>query len=376
MVAAISHLRVSAFEVPTSSPEADGTLAWNETVMVTVELTAEGKTGLGYTYADLSTAHFIQTHLAKIVLGADPLAVTATHRAMQIAVRNLGHGGISAMAISAVDSAYWDLKAKILGVTLVDLLGPLRSRVDAYASGGFTSYDLEQLRDQLESWAKQGFSRIKMKIGNGEGTVDRVRTARAAIGSDPELFVDANGAYDPKYALGIADDLKELGVSWFEEPVSSDDLEGLRFVRERTPSGMEVAAGEYGFETRYFERMLASGAVDVLQADATRCGGITGFLRAAALCEARGVKLSAHCAPTLHTHICCAAPNVVHVEYFHDHQRIEKMFFDGASVAKNGVLEPDRSHHGMGFDLKRKDAEKYLIFDRSTNSEERQRRAV
>jgi L-alanine-DL-glutamate epimerase-like enolase superfamily enzyme len=359
----ISRVRVSAFEIPTSSPESDGTLAWNATTLVTVEVTADDVTGIGYTYADLSTAHFIRSHLAKIVLATEPMSISATFQAMQIAIRNLGRSGISAMAISAVDSACWDLKAKLLEVPLVDLLGALRPKVSAYASGGFTSYGLEHLREQLESWAKQGFSRIKMKIGNDASTVDRVRTARAAIGKDSELFVDANGAYSTKAALGIAEEISDLGVTWFEEPVSSDRLDDLRFVRERAPAAMDVAAGEYGFTTDYFERMLEARSVDVLQADATRCGGITGFIRAAALCEARGIRLSAHCAPTLHTHVCCAAPNVVHVEYFHDHQRIEHMLFDGATTAKDGMLAPDRSRAGMGFELKRKEAEKYLKFD-------------
>lgn len=365
----ISSLRVSAFQIPTRSPESDGTLAWNDTTLVTVELTAEGVTGIGYTYADISTAHFIRAHLTKIVLGTDPMAISATHLAMQIAIRNLGHSGISAMAISAVDSALWDLKAKLLEVPLVDLLGALRTKVAAYASGGFTSYSLEQLREQLESWAKQGFSRVKMKIGNEASTVDRVRTARAAIGGDVELFVDANGAYSPKGALAIANEVVDLGVTWFEEPVSSDRLDDMRFVRERAPADMVIAAGEYGFTSDYFERMLDEQAVDVLQADATRCGGITGFMRAAALCEARGMRLSAHCAPTLHTHVCCAAPNVEHVEYFFDHHRIEHLLFDGASEAIDGMLKPDRARFGMGFELKRKDGEKYLKFDENCSSE-------
>lgn len=359
----ISSLRISAFEIPTSTPEADGTLAWDKTILVTVEITAEDFTGIGYTYADLATAHFIENHLAKIVLGKDPLAVNANIQAMQIAIRNLGQSGISALAISAVDTAGWDLKARMLNLPLVDLLGALRGEVCAYGSGGFTSYDDKQLREQLGTWAKQGFSRVKMKIGTGGHTLDRVRAARAAIGPDVELFVDANGAYHAKHAVGVAAELADLGVTWFEEPVSSDDLEGLRFVRERTPPNMNVAAGEYGFTSHYFDRMLNANAVDVLQADATRCGGITGFMRVAALREARGISLSAHCGPTIHTHVCCAAPNIVHVEYFHDHQRIEHMLFDGAVTAEAGMLRPDRERPGMGFTLKRKEAEKYLRYD-------------
>ena len=122
---------------------------------------------------------------------------------------------------------------------------------------------------------------------------------------------------------------------------------------------MEIAAGEYGYSAGYFRRMLAAGAVDVLQADATRCGGITGLLQAAALCTAHHLDLSAHTAPALHTHVCCAALPVRHLEYFHDHVRIERLFFDGVSPPVNGELRPDRSRLGMGIELKKKDVERF-----------------
>jgi L-alanine-DL-glutamate epimerase-like enolase superfamily enzyme len=140
--------------------------------------------------------------------------------------------------------------------------------------------------------------------------------------------------------------------------VSSDDLKGLRVIRDRAPASVEIAAGEYGYDIDYFRRMLEAGAVDVLQADATRCGGITGFLDAAALCSAHHLPLSAHTAPLLHTHVCCAAP-VRHLEYFHDHVRIEQLFFDGVPEPVNGELQPDLSRPGMGVELKKKDAERF-----------------
>src|SRR5205085_10704766 len=130
-------------------------------------------------------------------------------------------------------------------------------------------------------------------------------------------FVDANGAYGRKQALAFAAAFAEQNVTWFEEPVSSDDLAGLRLVRDRAPAGMDMAAGEYGYDLYYFRRMLEAGAVDVLQADATRCAGITGFLQLAPLCQARGFALSAHCAPSLHVHPCCAVLPLRHLEYFH-----------------------------------------------------------
>ena len=274
--------------------------------------------------------------------------------------RNLGRPGIVSMAISAVDSALWDLKARLLDLPLITLLGAAREAVQVYGSGGFTSYSNEQLTAQLGGWVEQGIPRIKMKIGrDAKADRGRVRTARKAIGSDAELFVDANGAYSRKQAISQAEAFAESCVSWFEEPVSSDDLEGLYLVRDRLPGVMEVAAGEYGYDIDYFRRMIGAGAIDVLQADATRCGGITGFLQVAALCEAHHLPLSAHTAPALHTHVCCSVLPVRHLEYFHDHVRIERMLFDGALEPINGELRPDLSRPGIGIEIKRVDAQRF-----------------
>jgi L-alanine-DL-glutamate epimerase-like enolase superfamily enzyme len=273
-------------------------------------------------------------------------------------VRNVGRPGIATDAISALDAALWDLKARLFGVPLATLLGTARTSVPVYGSGGFTSYTVDQLREQLGGWVAAGIARVKMKVGRDPANDPaRVHAAREAIGPAAELFVDANGAYTRKQALDMAARFGAEGVSWFEEPVSSDDLEGLTLLRDHAPPGMAIAAGEYGFDPWYFRRMLDS--VDVLQADATRCGGITGFLRAAALCDAWQVPLSAHCAPSLHVAVGCAAPRVVHLELFHDHVRVERAFFDGALVApKNGALEPDLSRPGLGLELKEADAER------------------
>jgi L-alanine-DL-glutamate epimerase-like enolase superfamily enzyme len=264
------------------------------------------------------------------------------------------------MGIAAVDTALWDLKARLLGVSVVSLLGAVRREIPVYGSGGFTSYSVEELRHQLGGWVADGISRVKMKVGRDAAQdLHRVSAAREAIGSSAELFVDANGAYARKQALGLAHRFEEYGVTWFEEPVPSDDLDGLRLLRDRGPVGMAMTAGEYGYDLPYFRRMLDAGAVDILQADATRCGGITGFVRVAALCEAAGVPLSAHTAPSLHAHVCCALAPAIHVEYFFDHARIEGMLFDGAPTPRGGALEPDSSRPGFGLELKRSEAARY-----------------
>ncbi len=350
---------VRTFEVPTDRPESDGTYEWNSTTIVVVTVEGGGRTGLGYTYASAATGAFITEKLGEALGGRDAMDIPAAHRAMLRAIRNEGRPGVASAALSAVDVALWDLKAKLLGVSVASLLGRVRECVPVYGSGGFTSYDDRTLADQLAGWAAGGFAMVKMKVGR-EPAQDpaRVAVAREAIGDECALFVDANGAYARKEALRMAELFARCDVRWFEEPVSSDDLRGLRLMRDRAPAGMAVSAGEYGYDTAYFRRMLEAGAVDVLQADATRCGGITGFMHAAALAEAFEVPLSAHCAPTLHAHTCIAAPAAVHAEWFHDHARIEGMLFDGAPCPERGMVAPTGSL-GLGVEFKDADAAHY-----------------
>jgi L-alanine-DL-glutamate epimerase-like enolase superfamily enzyme len=356
----IEEITVSAYTIATDFPESDGTIAWDKTTMVVVEVVCDGERGLGYTYADVSTANLIRSKLVSEIRGKNALDVARCYHAMWVAIRNLGRPGIVSMAISAVDIALWDLKARLLGVPLFRLLGACRDEVPIYGSGGFTSYSIEQLQSQLGGWAASGISMVKMKIGrHPQDDIARVKTAREAIGPEIELFVDANGAYSRKQALTFAENFCEFGVSWFEEPVSSDDLEGLHLIRDRAPAGMDIAAGEYAYEPFYFRRMLEAESVDVLQADATRCGGVTGFLQAGTMCLARCLPFSAHTAPSIHAHLGCAVQPIRHLEYFHDHVRIEHMGFDGVLEPVGGKLQPDPERPGLGLTFRREEMREY-----------------
>jgi len=358
---------VSAYTVPTETPEADGTLAWKETTLVVVHAAACGARGFGYSFADIATASLIDARLKRCIIGGNVLNMAELRSAMVRVIRNLGRPGICSMAISAVDNALWDLKARLLHVSVADLLGRAHQSIAAYGSGGFTSYSDAELRRQLAGWIEAGIADVKMKIGTDPAAdVERVRCAREAIGPEAGLFVDANGAYDRKQALAKAAAFAEFGVSWFEEPVSSDDLEGLRLIRENAPPGMRIAAGEYGYDSYYFRRMLEAGAVDVQQADATRCAGITGFLAAGNLCAAFATPFSAHTAPSLHAHAACAAEAAINVEYFFDHYRIEQMFFEGALKPSGGMLRPESSRPGFGLECKSPDMEKYKVYGNVT----------
>ena len=361
--AAVEQLTVSAYRVPTDEPvESDGTLEWTSTTLVLVEASGGGSHGIGYTYADTATATLIRDLLVDVVTGHDVMENAEIWKALVASVRNLGRSGIASMAISAVDAALWDLKARLLDVPLVVLLGAVRDSVPVYGSGGFTSYTTAKLQAQLAGWVANDIPRVKMKIGRDPvADIARIAAARAAIGDSAELFVDANGAYDRKQAIAQAERFEDSRVSWYEEPVYHLDLEGLRLCRDRAPAQMEISAGEYGYTPIDFARILRAGAVDVLQADASRCEGITGLLVVDSLCETNTMPLSTHCAPSLHVHVACAAKRIRHCEYFHDHARIEAMLFDGAAVPVDGSFRPDLSRPGLGLEFKRSDAQQYIV---------------
>ncbi|MET8450907.1 enolase C-terminal domain-like protein [Streptomyces sp. NPDC005209] len=360
----VARLDSAVYTVPTDTPEADGTLAWDSTTLVLATVHCADVTGLGYTYAPAATAYVIGDLLADVVTGASVFDVPRLNEAMQRAARNAGLPGVCAQAVSAVDIALWDAKARLLGLPLVRLLGAARDDVPVYGSGGFTTYDDQQQDRQLRDWVeKEGIPRVKIKIGDSWGQREsrdrrRVAQARASIGEAAELYVDANGGYSAKQAVRVAAALADQGVTWFEEPVSSDHLRTLAAIRGRI--GVDVTAGEYGYTLPYFQHMLAAGAVDCLQADVTRCGGVTVWLRVATLAQAHGLDISGHCAPHAHAHAAAAVPNLRHLEWFHDHIRIERLLFDGTLDPSGGdiTLGTD-GPTGLGLSLNTERAEPF-----------------
>jgi L-alanine-DL-glutamate epimerase-like enolase superfamily enzyme len=352
----VTRLETSCFTVPTDEPESDGTLAWDSTTIVVVEAVAGGRRGLGWTYAPEAAAKLVDDLLAPLVRERPLEDLAALWLELGARLRNAGRPGIAWCALSAVDLALWDLRARLLDVPLATLLPAAHDRVPIYGSGGFCSYSDDRLAEQLGGWIAGGIPRVKMKLGRDPGRdPHRLDVARGAIGN-AELYVDANGAFTSKEAVRWANRYAaEWDVRWFEEPVSSADAEGLRFVRERAP--LDVAAGEYAYVLADFRNLV--GCVDCLQADVTRCGGITGLLRVNGLAAAHGLDVSGHCAPQLSAHALCGVDRLRHLEYFHDHVRIESLLFDGVLEPVSGELVPDRTRAGNGLELKRADARRF-----------------
>lgn len=363
----VGSVDVHAFEVPTDGPdgkEQDGTLEWDSTTMVLVQVHAGGRTGLGYTYGDVSVASFVDSQLTGLLRGERITSPGALWQLMGRQIRNAGRPGVGAMAVSAVDVALWDLKARLLDLPLIHLLPACHDRVPVYGSGGFTNYSLDRLTDQLAGWVEQGIPRVKLKTSrHPERDPGRLTAVRKAVGDGTEILTDANGALGRKQALYWAHRFHDdWDVRWFEEPVGSADLEGLRMLVERGPARLEVAAGEYAYTTRDFVNLVEGPAVDCLQADVTRCGGITGILETAGLAAAHQLDLSAHCAPAVSAHAFCAVRRLRHLEYFHDHVRLERLLFHGTLSPEGGALRPDTSRPGLGLEIKWPDAERYRVY--------------
>jgi L-alanine-DL-glutamate epimerase-like enolase superfamily enzyme len=353
----VDSIAVSSFTIPTDAPESDGTNEWNSTTIVIVEARTGTTRGLGWTYAPEAAGAVVEDLLADVVHGRSLDDLAALWLEMGARLRNAGRPGIAYCALSAVDLALWDLRARLLDVPLASLLPAAHDGVPVYGSGGFCSYSEERLREQLGGWVAAGIPRVKMKLGRDlDDDPHRLTAARDAIGADTELYVDANGAFGAKEALRWARRyVEEWDVRWFEEPVSSADFDGLRLVREQAL--LDVAAGEYAYVLADFRNLI--GCVDCLQADVTRCGGITGLLRVNGLAAAHGLDVSGHCAPQLSAHALCGVDRLRHLEYFHDHVRIESLLFDGVLEPVDGALVPDRSRAGNGLELKRADAQRW-----------------
>jgi L-alanine-DL-glutamate epimerase-like enolase superfamily enzyme len=350
----ITRLETSVYRFPTPEPEADGTLQWDATIAVSVTLHAGEYTGLGWTYSSAAAATVVHDKLAGAVTGLDACDIASGWSAMHRACRNLGTRGLVMQAISAIDIAWWDLKAHVLDVPLTRLMGQCRAEVPVYGSGGFTTLDDGQLAAQVAGWQAAGCTAMKIKIGEAWGArterdLSRVRRLRDLAGPDVALMVDANGAFSTGLARRVGAELDTIGVTWFEEPVSSDNTTGLANLKNAL--NCDVAAGEYAADLDEIGQLIP--VVDCLQLDATRCGGYTGWLRGATLAQAHHLDVSGHCAPALHAPVAAAVPNLRHLEWFADHARLEPLLVERAPEPHHGAVRPNTDLPGHGMQISR-----------------------
>lgn len=352
----IQNVTSTLVHVPMRKPArwATGGLSHVGELYVQVE-TDEGPSGLGFSYNHPETVAIIEQRLLPTVLGRDPFDTEGIWADMYDAVHTLGHQGLVFNAMAAIDIALWDLKARALGLPLYKLLGACRESVPVYGSGGFLNYSVDELVEEATGFVERGIPRVKMKIGLDAGRDDRedvrrVAAVRKAVGDDVEIYVDANGSYRAKQAVDVARRLEDLRVGWLEEPVHAADREGLAVVARGTT--IPLATGEFEYHLFAFRSLMAAGAVDIVQADVGRVGGVTPWLKIAKLAEAFNLPVAPHAFDVVHLHLMCAVPNATVLEHLSIYDDLP---YKERPEPRDGILTvpADRPGHGLELDAER-----------------------
>ncbi|QLG61770.1 mandelate racemase/muconate lactonizing enzyme family protein [Halorarum salinum] len=344
----------------------DSRLEITDMYTVVVELeTEEGHTGTGWMnslgFAPDLLERFVDSQFRDLVVGADPFATEELRQRLRAQTVYYGELGLSAWPRGAIDVACWDIKAKAAGQPLYRLLGGDDDRVRAYASSMDAHHDLGELRALHGGFADEGFTAFKTKVGDRSTAEEarRVAEVREAVGSDADVFVDANQAWTVPEAIGTVEAMDEHGVDWVEEPISEFDLEGHRRVAEAT--GPPLATGEMLNRPEQFVRLLERGGMEVAQPDLIRAGGVSGATRVADLAATYGVPLATHFYYVVSAHLVSAAPTGFVVEYIPEYD--VGPLLDPSPVIEDGtVLIPDRPGHGYRVDPDAKE-EHLVAFD-------------
>ena len=316
-------LRFSSYRWQRPRPIHNGLFTYSEACIGLVEIdTDEGITGYGLTTdplignGNLIISETIRT-LAPVILGKDPLRHELIWGDLW-RPKLIGRRGLTTRAISAVDIALWDIKAKAAGLPLHVLLGGYRERIPGYVAGGYyeEGKGIEELQEEVSGYVKLGAGAIKMKIGGMRIREDteRVAAVRDAVGPDIDILLDANGAYTVFDAVKVARALEPLDIFWFEEPIHPEDYDGLARVAGSTT--IPIAAGENEYTKHGFRDLIERGGVSILNADAQILGGITEFMKVAAIAQAHNIPIAPHGHPHIHTPLVAAIPNGLVIEYY------------------------------------------------------------
>ncbi|UXM91772.1 L-talarate/galactarate dehydratase [Paenarthrobacter sp. JL.01a] len=353
----IRHVKLSTARLPLAVPISDAKVftgrqkPMTEVVFLFAEITTEqGHSGLGFSYSKRAGGPAQYAHAKEVaegIIGEDPNDIGKIYTKLLWAGASVGRSGVATQALAAVDIALYDLKAKRAGLPLAKLLGSYRDSVPTYnTSGGFLNATLEEVKARATQSIEEGIGGIKIKVGLPDSKEDlrRVAGIREHIGWDVPLMVDANQQWDRATALRMGRQLEEFNLIWIEEPLDAYDFEGHAHLAQilDTP----IATGEMLASVAEHKGLINANSCDIIQPDAPRVGGITQFLRLAALADERGLGLAPHFAMEIHLHLAAAYPREPWVEHF---DWLDPLFEERLETKNGRMIVPDRP--GLGVTL-------------------------
>jgi len=359
----ITDVTTESYRWPRHKPISNGLHTYTHSGLGLVKIhTDEGTVGVGVSATNGIIRATVE-HLTPELIGEDPIDVERLWHKMWVP-KLVGRRGLTTRAIAGIDIALWDLRAKVAGMPLYKMLGGYRNRMPTYVAGGYyeEGKGLKELQQEMLDNVEMGAKAVKMKIGAVpiREDVERVKAVREAIGPDVSLLVDANCAYRSYEAVQIARRMEEYDIFWFEEPVAPDDYEGHKRLADMT--AIPIATGENEY-TRYgFRDLIATGAVPILNADAKVLGGVTEFMKVAALAQAHDLRIAPHGSQDIHIHLVSAISNGLILEYYRDstdpmHGKILK---ETLRLNDDGTVSPTESP-GIGVDPNYEFLEQYRV---------------
>jgi L-alanine-DL-glutamate epimerase-like enolase superfamily enzyme len=359
----IVRSEIAYYRWPRPKPITNGLHTYTDVTLGVLKLhTDQGITGIGISGGKPGEKELLATFCEQVA-GMDPF-MTEQIWAKLWSPKISGRRGLETRALSAIDFALWDIKAKAASLPLYVLLGGARTAVPTYVAGGYygPGKGLDGLAEEMLGYVRQGARAVKMKVGalSPRDDAARVKLVREAIGPDVKLMVDANCAYRYYDAITFGRLVADYDVFWFEEPVQPDDYEGMRKIAAAVP--LTLAAGENEYNKHGFRDLVATGAVGILQPDARYTGGITEFMKIAALAQAHSLDISPHGDQQTHLHLVAAIPNILMIEFYP--KEFDPMFgnvyLDTPDLSKDGTVTVP-SAPGNGCEPNEKQLAKYRV---------------